>query len=352
MLKIRLSVVARRVVVTFTLLSCSGWAPIGAQRAAPDTSPSLKGRTRAHLDATAYLEPRHVVGADGFLMPFVSDHWQVGVAPGYAFSPSGPSYRHVNTLLLAGIANRVIARTERVVGYIGVYGATREIWSAGLDKPGEHFSFQQFGLHGGALYFLTPSAAVRTEVRYRDWRHDNQRATVDAIVILDPYLGESRPTTLSQPPSLGALDVAFVADARFQTEQVYSIDATVAPFLTRWLQVGTIVRYERLPRFSYNFHVIDAFGRLYAPISARTMPYVGGLVGNGEYANEPGGLSHYGGVVGARRFLNPNVALDVEFELLRHATIDRAFVHFRSPNDATLNARLTTHFPARRRLPP
>lgn len=351
MLTTRSLVASGGAAVAFALLACVGWAPVGAQGSAPDSIRPFKGRTRAYLNATAYVEPRHVVNASGFLMPFVSDKWQVGLAPSYTFTPSGPYNGHSNSLLLAGIANRVITRTERVVSYLGVYGATREAWSSNRDRPGQHFSSQQAGVHGGALYFLTPSAAVRTELRYRDWRDDDERATIDAIVILDPYLWGPGSTSHSQPPSFGALDVALVADAQFQPERQYSIDATVAPFLTTWLQVGTMVSYVRWPQFNYNFHAIDAFGRLYAPVSSRTMPYVGGLVGNSLYANEPDGLSHYGGTAGVRRFLNPNVALFVEFELLRHGSIDHGSLHFRSPNDATLNARLTTHFPARRRLP-
>ena len=108
-------------------LLVTAWEPGGAQAPDADSAVVLKGRTRAILDATAYVEPRRMVTAGGILFPFVTNRWQIGLAPTYWFSPAGgTSPARYHTLQLAGLVNYVVTRTERAAGYVGGYASTTQ----------------------------------------------------------------------------------------------------------------------------------------------------------------------------------------------------------------------------------
>ncbi|MEP6621966.1 MAG: hypothetical protein ABJE47_21770 [bacterium] len=168
------------------LLSVACACSASAQR---EDSTSLTGAARMSLDGGAILQPgtSHRASIGGEYMRFVSEHWQLGLAPSVGASTSMVSIYGRSSL--AGIANYVTG-TGNLRWYAGGYASAAENAQQG-----------QFGVVGaqvGALYLLSPLAAFRGELTWRTPTRAGSVASWQFIAFLDPYL----PATGSERVSL------------------------------------------------------------------------------------------------------------------------------------------------------
>lgn len=298
---------------------------------AEDAEQSLIGSARAEFSTDAPIVWGNGIGwsVRGSFMKFVSEHWQVGVAPEYDgiaqrdYSWSGSR--------LSGLANLMTGgNTWR--GYVG-----GEIGGAnGTHQVGETV----LGARVGALRFLAPTAALRGELRWRR-SYRNVDATADALLTIDSYvLGRA-----SQPavkPAFGTVDVTGVAHATFRFERVRSADVTVAPFITSWAQLGTELHYLSLQASDGRHATMtkNLFARLYAPLSLGASPFAQGFV-----SYESGGTAgpeSYGAVGGVRHYVNRGTALDLGVQWRRRAPMHAGTSSYRLPDETTLQARVVT----------
>jgi Lipid A 3-O-deacylase (PagL) len=292
---------------------------------------SVVGSARAEFSTDAPILWGNGIGwsVRGSFMKFLSEHWQVGVAPEYdGIAQRGYSWSGSR---LAGLAN-LTTGGDRWRGYVG-----GEIGGAnGTHQIGETL----LGAQIGALRFLAPTSALRGELRWRRSYRDVD-ATVDALLTIDSYvLGRA-----SQPavtPALGTLDVMGTAYATFRFDRVRSADVTVAPFITSWAQLGASLDYLSLEAndAKHAYLTKNLFARAYAPLSLRASPFAQGFV-----SYESGGTAgpeSYGAVGGVRHYINRGTALDVGVQWRRH-TVSRAGASSnRPPDETTLQARVVT----------
>lgn len=298
----------------------------------------LAKRTRVSLDASvARLDNGATVSytVAGSVVPFLGEHLEIGVAPNYthADGPGSLSYQSTTTAL---VANYVFGGDPHWRGYVGAYGS--------LSKQTYSSSVRGSGVQGGMLYFLTPAAALRAELRYRSLSMPSKPSVGSdvAMVTLDPYvLGAADALTVT-PAGLGTLDLGFTAyHVRYSSYHATGVYGTVAPFLTRWTQLGVEGGVERASDFGgVTSYRARGFGRGYVPLTVRTQPFVEAFAETNDYNGDNGGLRNYGGTLGVRRMLNANVALDVGARrtLQRAETIGTgpSRFTFRSPGSTSL----------------
>lgn len=276
---------------------------VSSAQAGDSTFPSsLVGAMKIDLNAGALLAPGP---ARSFSVmtefdPFVSEHWQVGIAPALAAS-TGPYGSSVG-VGLSGLANYVIG-TGRTRWFVGA-----TLGGSG-GSGGEGNSF--FGAQAGALYFPVPTAALRAELRARRVGNGGDFTSYGAFLTLDSYLPAVRGGAIVSPDA-GAMDVALDAEVDFNAGRARSINLMFAPFLTRWAQVGGTYAAISVPRngdwpTSQQFR---GFARLYAPLGPRAMPFLEGFAEGARYSYDARSPNVAGATAGVRHYLNNGVALD------------------------------------------
>lgn len=276
--------------------------------ASPDCpAQRLTGRARISLDASALR-----LDGGGFntysvaasAVPFLDEHLQIGIAPSYERF-DGAQYTSQN--VTTGVtANYVFGGDERWRGYVGGYGS----FAAQTNAP----STRVAGAQGGALFFITPAVALRSELRYRENTSPNEQryGSVVALITLDPYVSGTANQVTSVTPGIGVFDLAVLAfHAQYSSYHESGISGTIAPYLTRWAQVGATGEADHISDLGgLTYYRVRGFGRGYVPLSTRTQPFVEGFTETSTEGGSDGGLTDYGGALGVREMLNGNAALD------------------------------------------
>ena len=300
-----------------------GTAPAGAQsidstvrdtlhsRNAP--AEKLAGRVRVALSASAVrmdagFYDAYAVNA-GFA-PFLGEHLQVGISPTWralddnvnpAFQTRGGSVA----------ARYIFGGDPHWRGFVGVFGGA---WSANSNHS------SQLGAQLGTLYFLTPALAIRAGIDLRrgaPYSAGQPRSTL-VYVTLDPYAFGAADDVAVAPAGFGTLDIAgsYVYE-RLARVSESGISGTIAPYLTRWAQIGASGEADGTSQ-EIRAHQLRGFGRIYLPLTVRTQPFAEGFAETSTFNGEDGGLTSYGGEIGMRRMLNANVALDVGVQRTMH----------------------------------
>ena len=274
-------------------------------------------------------------------LAFVGEHVQVGLAPSYTLNQSSFVETHTYQSYSGGVTvNYVYGGGERWRGYAGGYASTTGV----VHGP----STQALGAQVGALYFFGPALAARAELRYRaptSGPFAGQGSEV-LLVTLDPYVFGRASAARPGWAAFGAADVsAFVAYTAAAHVREISASATLAPYLTRWAQVG--VDGQAVQGFEYGAYqarLVRGYGRLYLPLTARTQPFAEGFAEASTYDVRFAGLTGYGGTVGVRRYLNARVALDVGVRrrLSPALALDDTPLLYRDPGRTGLVAGLAT----------
>jgi hypothetical protein len=275
----------------------------------------LSGRARVWLDASAERLEKGAFTAYGVsasFAPFVTEHLQLGIAPSTrVIDPKGGS--SLNTLGSTVAARYIFGGDRHWRGFVGAFGG---VWGG---TRMQHSS--QVGAQVGALYFLTPALAIRAGVDVRKgepYFTSGQPRTELLYVALDPYAFGAADDVPVTPAGLGTLDIAgSYAYERLARVSESGISGTVAPYLTRWAQVGASGMADGSSQ-GITAHQLRGFGRLYLPLTARTQPFAEGFAETTTYNGEAGGLTSYGGAVGVRRMLNGSVAIDIGVERTLH----------------------------------
>lgn len=253
-----------------------------------------------HLDGFSVTDYNVAAGAS----PFVGEHLQVGFAPAYQIT-TGQSYTY-RTYTYAAAVNYVFGGGSRWRGYAGAFGSTTGRTASSGPRV--------VGGQAGALFFLHPALALRGELRYRTPTSGSVagRGDVTALVTLDPYVLGRADEGAPSAAGLGVVDVG--GQLYYERVSYYAstgVTASVAPYLTRWAQVGVLGQVSQ----SYadaggGPYRLRGSGRLYLPTSVRTQPFAEGFAETNT-VDSRGGLSHYGVMLGVRHLLNARVALDV-----------------------------------------
>ena len=306
---------------------------------------SFVGSALVALDAT-YQRPGGGSDFQGRLTfaPFVDSHWQLGFSPTWASFSDSTNHSSVGTVAVSANYLPLDGNVSRP--YLGAY-----LSEGGTTGSG----YGVFGLQAGWLRFLTPSSALRAEFRFRTY--STARFESDELLLaLEPYLFGRAVQRATSLPGFGAFDVSLLADYTMRPSKSLFFDAAAAPFLTRWLQVGGIVNYERYsatgwPRlssgatlfpfgFAENAHHFELFSRGYLPIQTRLVPFADAFV-----ANESFGYSSFGSAgarLGVRSYLSAGVALDAAYQWRRFGDVS-----FLPRDERTLRIGFMTQFRAR-----
>ena len=299
----------------------------------------LAGSARVAFDAsTARVDGGTFTtyGVSAGVLPFVSEHVQIGLAPTYGGIASPPSSAH--NYGVAGTANYVFGGGTRWRGYAGGYASTAN--TSGIVAQGT------LGAQAGALFFLDPALALRGEVRYRALTSGpiTGMNTTLALLTLDPYLFGRASEAVPRPARFGSVDVsAFLYAERDRYIHDVGGEITVAPYLTRWAQVGVDaqgVSYAELGGSSA--HSYRGFGRLYLPLTARTQPFAEGFAATRTFFGVDGGLASYGGALGVRQMLTARVGLDLGLRRTVQPATKAASFLIRNPGTTGLVAGLVT----------
>lgn len=276
----------------------------------------LAGSTRISLDASAlrFDDGRFTsYGVAASAASFIGEHVQVGIAPSFSRSEP-PQLRPVQSSTTALIANYVFGGDAHWRGYVGGYGSL----STRTNAQGVYGT----GVQGGALFFITPAIALRSELRYRDITSPGaqRQGSEIALVTLDPYVSGGANAMVPTSPGIGVLDLALLAyHARYSSYHASGLSGTIAPYLARWAQLGVEAETERISDFGgVTFYHVRGFGRGYVPVTTRTQPFVEGFAESSTEGGNDGGLTYYGGALGVREMLNANVALDVGLRRTLH----------------------------------
>lgn len=282
----------------------------GVREPGDSTPPAfgVRGGARVHLDASVSRVDGgdfHVFSAQAALIPFVTERLQLGMAPGYSVI-TGTQMRTIRNFGMAAIANYIFGGGNPWRGYIGGFGA------ANGGPMGARFT--EIGAQAGALHFFDPAVVLRSEVRYRAPASGPGAGvgTVMFLLTLDPHLFGPANAAAIQPAGFGVVDVSgFVYHARHPSTRASGVSGSLAPYLTRWAQLGVDGQAVHFSEFGgFGAHRLRAFGRVYIPRSPRTQPFAESFAETSTFGSEPGGLTSFGGTLGARRMLNSRVALD------------------------------------------
>jgi hypothetical protein len=316
--------------VSVVLLSVC--APLIARAQASDSSFSLVGATRIGLNAGAWLSPGpvHSFSASADFAPFITEHWQLGFAPAFSVA-NGPGGSSVG-VGLTGTANYML-------------GAGRTRWFVGATAGGSSGGggSTQLDAHAGALWFFVPTTALRAQLQSHRFGFDGFTRH-GASLALERYL-PAGPRVPTSAPDRGAVDVSFDANLAFNGGRERTISFTLAPFLTRWSQVGGRYSAISVP-FDGDWstsQTFDGFGRLYAPLGPRAMPFLEGFVERVHFSEQTlQPPTVFGATAGVRHYLNDGVALDAGLQWRRTAA--QRFEQFTAParDYLTLQASLVT----------
>jgi hypothetical protein len=307
---------------------------LAARSNAQDTTQSLAGSTRVALDVS-YMRPQYsLFRGSGAVVPFVNDHWQVGFSPNWEIDGGVQRYYY------SGGA-------EAVANYFPLGGGISEPYiGAFASQYGASFARASgiYGLQAGWLRFLSPSVALRGEFRYRHYSLNRALDTQELLLAFDPYLFGRATRNLTTLPSLGVFDASLFADYTMRPTHSLAVNATFAPFLTRWLQAGSSANMLFAFYRSSGSHQLELFGRGYLPVDTRVVPFAEAFVGNESMGESYQTVGSHGTRAGVRTYLAPGVALDLA---MQWRTYNGDYPLLPAPN-RTFRATLTTQFRARR----
>lgn len=332
----------RRLVGLVAACSLGHAAAAGAQE--PVTGwrgESPAGSARVDVDAGLQWGSSVSFGfLDGIAAPFLGEHWQLGLAPQFQRSSFGDQTFYAGTLAL--VANYFLDTGRVSRPYVGVLLAQNAATGS--------TAYGTIGLQAGWLHFLSPAVAFRAEARYRHYLGVSQLETADVFVTFDNYLFGRAREPVTRLPSLGVFDATMLADFSFRPQRIGSLDASVAPFLAQWLQVGSRAQLEFFFNQNDGAHYLELFGRGYLPVGTRVVPFAD-LFGTTESISGAGGITRGGRGyrAGARAYLTAGVALDVALEWRQLFSRTSGDVNVFGFSTRTLRASLTTQFRAQRR---
>lgn len=261
------------------------------------------GATHLNLVSGADWSPGRR-GISGSLVPFLNDHLQTGIQ--WSRVSAYPDSRgHAEAL-----ATFHIGRHWKSRPHVGVFALTTndltDRWTPAL------------GARAGWTYFTSAAVAARAEMR--SWKPSRGDVQGEVFLGFDPYvLGGARISR--RPPGWGVIDVTLAARAKLTAPRDRSAELLFAPFLTRSLQVGGSLTYQRLaigdPTARVTASSMEAFARFYAPIESRVTPFAGAFVRSSR-AHGSANITTPGVLVGARTHLNRDVALEIVLRRTGH----------------------------------
>lgn len=276
-----------------------------------------------------------VLTVNALFAPFVSEQWQLGVAPVVEYD--------------VGAGDNTFGGAAAVVAdyYPFMRGGSGPFAGAYLSEGGGSGSaYGVFGLQAGWLQFLTPQAALRSQFQFRRVSYSPRHEAYDVVVALEPYLFGRANERLTKSPGLGVFDASLDADYVMRPSRSFTLNAMAAPFLTRWLQVGASGQYQNGFSSGISDHAIEAFGRVYLPLSNRLLPFADGLIGDASIGQPGRHLGHHGARAGVRTYIAPGVSIDGAFEWRAYGTVEVGTGSFRPPAQrlvrVTLNTQLGT----------
>jgi hypothetical protein len=297
------------------LIAAITCTPLGRAVQAQDSSrttwrnESVAGSAAVSLDA--YFERVHTEDeplqtafwGSANVAPFVTRHWQLGVAPTWA----------TNSSPLGRFSGGDLAFTANYFPWND--GASPFFVGAWLARYGQSLNRPNTGVGAqiGWLQFLSPNLALHAEARYRHVDTPRPQKLGDVFLTLDSYLfGRANQPPVSLP-SLGTLDVSMLADFDFQPSHALMLDLVAAPFLSRWLQIGGASDLDFILDESSSDRYFAGFVRGYLPLSARFAP-LAQLYADHESSTYGYSVATHGLQLGARSYLAPGLALDVFWE--------------------------------------
>ncbi len=254
------------------------------------------GAMRLNLTSGADWTPAHR-GTSGSLVPFLNDHLQAGIA-WYRTSEYPESHGYAEVL-----ATFHIGRHWKSRPHVGVFALTTN------DLTGRWTS--ALGARAGWTYFTSAAVAARAEVR--SWKPSRGDVQGEVFLGFDPYVrGGARISR--RPPGWGVIDVTLAARAKLTASRDRSAELLLAPFLSRSLQVGGSLTYQRLaiddPTARVTASSMEAFARFYAPIESRVTPFAGAFLRSSR-AHGSATITTPGVLVGARTHLNRDAAMEI-----------------------------------------
>jgi hypothetical protein len=294
------------------------------------------GDARVGLDAT-YVRPDYsVFSGSASVVPFVSEHWQVGVSP--TWEVAGSARRYYVTGLADAVVNYAWLGDKASGPYIG----------ATVAQHGASFSpgYGVYGAQVGWLRFLSPSVALRGELRLREYSNGQSPPTADLVVAFDPYLFGRETRRLTALPSFGVFDATLLADYSMRPTHSLRINTTVAPFLNRWLQAGATADVQFAFFRSSGTHAYELFGRGYLPVDTRLVPFADAFVSNASIGMSNRTMGSHGARAGVRSYLTAGVALDLAMQWRQYDSENFGSDVFTPVSERTLRATLTTQFRA------
>jgi len=294
------------------------------------------GAVRVGFDAT-YGRPDHsVFSGSASVVPFVSEHWQVGVSPTWEVAGGARSY--YVTGLADAIVNYVWLGDKASGPYVGAF----------VSERGASFSpgYGVYGVQAGWLRFLSPAVALRGELRLREYSDGQSPTTADLVVTFDPYLFGRERRRLTALPSFGVFDATLLADYSMRPSHALRINTTVAPFLNRWLQAGATANVQFAFFRSSGTHAYELFGRGYLPVDTRVVPFADAFVSNASIGMSDRTMGSHGARAGVRSYLTAGVALDLAMQWRQYNSENLGTDVFTPAPERTVRATLTTQFKA------
>lgn len=317
---------------------CATSSPAQDTLAARPREQSAVGSARISLDASYSRPSFSDLEATGTVAPFVSAHWQAGIAPAIQFVTEKGNHYFAGGA--ATLANYFPWTGGAWLPYFGGY------FSEGSASFASGTGY--YGGQAGVLHFLSPAVALRAELRYRrEAGAGNGYKNSDLYLTLDPYLFGRATRSLTVLPAFGVFDATVFGDLQMQPSHVLAASGTLAPFITHYLQAG--VTGTALFTFDVNngYHDLEWFGRAYLPVDRRVLPFADGFVAAHYLTDNQTERSH-GIRAGLRSYLTAGVALDVAFEWRNYGVEQAGAVPMIRPETRTVRAALTTQFRARR----
>jgi len=307
---------ARENMTRMALIAAITCMPLGSAARAQESSrttwrdQSIAGSTAVDLDA--YFERVHTAYAPlqtGFwgsanVAPFVTPHWQLGVAP---------TWETNSTETLGRFSGGDLALTAN---YLPWNDGTSAFFVGGwLARYGQSLNRPSTGVGAqiGWLQFLSPNFALHAEAQYRHLDTPRPQTLGHVFLTLDSYLfGRANRPPVSLP-SLGTVDVSMFVNFNFQPSHSLSLDLLAAPFLTNWLQLGGASDLDFFFDESSSDRYFEGFVRGYLPLGTRFAPLVQVYADHESFTGNDNVATH-GLEVGARSYLAPGLALDVFWE--------------------------------------
>ncbi|MFN8570851.1 MAG: hypothetical protein U0132_02270 [Gemmatimonadaceae bacterium] len=300
----------------------------------------MAGSARLIAIGSADASHHRDVNVSTTYLPFLTDLLQLGFGISGSSWASGddrePRYYGGSVAVLGNlyVGHHVDSRP-----YVGLFGS----------RGGNSHTAPVTTLGGqaGWLHFLTPAAALRLEYRYRHYVH-YRRPVSEVVLYLDPYVGGRASTAPRIAPSFGSWDVFVYSYADPRADGQWSGQLLVAPFLTRWLQLGINADYAYFTPYQSSAHQVEGFGRLYIPLASRVVPFAGAFAEAGTFSNDTKGLSTYGPLVGVRTYVNRDAAIDLSVRRTRHGSIEVGTTRFSLGDETRASVGVVTQLRWRR----